>query len=124
MDGGANICLTGNLNSLIIVTPIVPFPISVATKGCKPALGNLCTMQGLLPLPLTNGTYYNQLCYFCKNATETIISPKAILASSKTLHHWTQVGHKSDEPGLITFTSIDFSTMLTLALLKQDGLYC
>jgi hypothetical protein len=59
MDGGANICLTGNLNSLIDTTPIVPFPISVATKGSKPTLGDLCTMQGLLPLPLANRTYYN-----------------------------------------------------------------
>jgi hypothetical protein len=73
MDGGANICLTDNLNSLIDVTPIVPFPISVATKGSTPALDNFCTMQGLLPLPFTNGTYYNQLCYFCKNVTETIM---------------------------------------------------
>jgi hypothetical protein len=123
MDGGANICLTGNLNSLINVTPIVPFPISVATKGGTLALDDFWTMQGLHPLPLVNGTYYNQLCYFCKNAIETIISPEAILASSKTLCPWMQMGHKGDKLGLITFKSNNVSTTITLALVKQDGLY-
>jgi hypothetical protein len=52
MDSGANICLTCNLNSLINITPIVPFPISVATKGSTPTLDNFCTMQGLLLLYL------------------------------------------------------------------------
>ena len=33
MDAGANICITGDLNSLIDAIPIAPFSLSVATTS-------------------------------------------------------------------------------------------
>jgi hypothetical protein len=82
MDGGANICLTRILSLLVDVISIPPLAISAATTSGALSLNNCCTKRGLLPLTLQDGSIYYQPCYYCKNTTETIISPEAILASS------------------------------------------
>ena len=38
IDGGANICLTGDLDILVDVVEIPPLPISVAVNGDAPTL--------------------------------------------------------------------------------------
>ncbi len=94
MDGGDNICITGILGLLVNVESILPLPISVATKSGSVSLNGCCTKRGLLPLSLSDGgSVYYQPCYFCKNATETIISPEATVVSSNTLVHQTKEGH-------------------------------
>ena len=90
MDGGANICITGILSLLVDVETIPPLLISVATTLGSFSLDDCCTKKGLIPLTLLDGLVYYQPCYYCKNATEMIISPKAIVAASDTLVHWTQ----------------------------------
>ena len=94
MDGGANICITGVLSLLVDVVTIPPL--------------------------LSDDAVYYQPCYYCKNATETIISPKAIIAASDTLVHWTQEGHKGNAPGCIQFMSVSGLYSITLALEKRD----
>ena len=123
MDGGANICITGVLDLLIDVEPIPPLPILVATTSNTFSLDDCCTKKGLIPLTLADGSIYYQPCYYCKNATETIISPEAIVAASDTLVHWTQEGHRGDAPGSIRFTSASGLYSITLRLEKRDGLY-
>ena len=123
MDGGANICVTGLLELLVDVEPIPPLPISVATKTGTISLDSCCTKKGLLPLTLDDGSVYYQPCYYCKNATETIISPDAILQASDILVHWTQEGHKDGGPGNIRFSSDSGLYAITLTLEKRDGLY-
>ena len=81
MDAGANICLTGDLHLLVDVVDIPPLPISVALAGDAPSLDDCCTRQGYLPLQLLHGSTHWQLCFYCKNAVKTIISPQAILES-------------------------------------------
>jgi hypothetical protein len=75
MDSGANICITNSLALLIEAVNITPFTF----------LDNCCTKCGLLPLAMTDGSLYYQPCYYCKNATKTIISPQAIIDASDTL---------------------------------------
>jgi hypothetical protein len=118
MDGGANICITGVLSLLVDVVSIPPLPISVATKSGSLSLDVCCTKQGLIPLTLIDGAVYYQPCCYCKNATETIISPEAILAANDTLVHWTQEqeGHKGDASGCIRFTSDSGLYSISLAL--------
>ena len=87
MDGGANICVIGLLKLLVDVESIPPLPISIVTKTAKLSLDSCCTKKGLLPLALDGGSVYYQPCYYCKNATETIISPDAILQASDILVH-------------------------------------
>ena len=123
MDGGANICITGVLSLLVNVVSIPPLPISVATKSGSLSLDGCCTKRGLIPLELSDGAVYYQPCYYCKNATETIISPEAIVAACDTLVHWTQQGHKGDAPGCIRFTSDSGLYSISLVLEKRDGLY-
>ena len=98
------------------VEPITPLPISVATKTGTISLDSCCTKKGLLPLTLDDGSVYYQPCYYCKNATETIISPDAILQASDILVHWTQEGHKDGGPGNIRFSSDSGLYAITLTL--------
>jgi hypothetical protein len=123
MDGGANICITGILGLLVDVEPIPPLPISVATTSGSFSMDDCCTKWGLIPLTLSDGSMYYQPCYYCKNAAETIISPKAIVAASNTLVHWTQEGRRGNAPGSIRFSSDSSLYNITLHLEKWDGLY-
>ncbi len=123
MDGGANICVTGLLELLVDVEPIPPLPIFVATKTAKFSLDSCCTKKGLLPLTLDDGSVYYQPCYYCKNVSETIISPDAILQASDILVHWHQEGHRHGGPGKIRFSSNSGLYAITLSLEKRDGLY-
>ena len=123
VDGGANICLTGVLDLLVDVVPILPLPISVATKAGTISLDDCCTKRGLLPLTLADGSIYYQPCYYCKNAVETIISPQAILTASDVLVSWMQTGHKDGSPGRIRFDSDSGLYSISMTLENHDGLY-
>jgi hypothetical protein len=123
MNGVANIYIRGILGLLVDVVSIPPLPILVATTLGSFLLDDCCTKRGLIPFTLLDSLVYYQLCYYCKNATKTIISLKAILAASDTLVHWTQEGHKGDAPGAICFMSNSGLYSNILELEKQDGLY-
>jgi hypothetical protein len=92
VDGGANVCVTGDIGSLLDVTDIDPIPISVAIEGSASSFDNCITKRGVLPLSLSDGTNYFQMCYYCANMVETIISPAAVLASSDVF----SAGRKKD----------------------------
>jgi hypothetical protein len=123
MDGGANVCVTGILGLLVNALNIPPLPILVTTKSNQLSLNNCCTKRGYLPLMLDYGSVYYQICYYCANALETIISPDAILQSSDILTHWQQEGHQDGSPGTIRFTSNSGLYSITLTLEKCNGLY-
>ena len=123
LDMSANICLTGDLQLLVDVVEIPPLPISVAITGDAPSLDDCCTRRGYLPLQLSDGSMHWQLCFYCKNAVETIISPQAILESSDVFASWTQRGFKDGRPGQIRFDSHDGLLTMRLDLDQRDGLY-
>ncbi len=123
MDGGANICITNDISNLMDMVPIPPFPLPVVTKGAKPMLDECCMMRGLLALPTTTGDTICQPCYFCKQATEMIMSPDAILKSNNKLDQWIQISHKGNAPGFILFSGPSPNNTFTIHLIKQDGLY-
>jgi len=123
LDAGANICLTGDLQLLVNIVEIPPLPISVAITGDTPSLDDCCTRRGYLPLQLSDGTTHWQLCFYCKNAVKTIISPQAILESSDVFASWTQTGFKDDCPVQIRFDSHDGLLTMRLDLDQCNVLY-
>jgi hypothetical protein len=123
MDGGANICVTGNLSSLVGIVDIPPMPITVALAGDDTSMDYCCTKRGYHPLTLNNGSIYWLICFYCANVVETIISPQAVLASSNMFTSWTQTGYKDNQPGSIRFDSNDGHLLMALMLECHDGLY-
>ena len=124
IDGGSNICITGDASLLVDTVDIPPVAISVALAGGPSSFDDTITKQGLLPLTLSDGTTYYQPCYFCANMVETIISPAAVLASSDRFYYWTQVGCKDpDTPGSLVFTSRDGRLSMSFDLDFRGGLY-
>jgi hypothetical protein len=102
----------------------MPIPITVALEGAPSTLDNYITKQGLLPLTLLDGTTYYQPCFYCANMVETIISPVAILASSKEFFYWTQVGCKDPTtPSRLQFTSCDGCLSMKINLEYRERLY-
>jgi hypothetical protein len=89
VDGGSNVCVTGDLGSLLDVFDINPISISAALEGSSTTYDDCITKRGVLPLSLSDGMTYYQPCYYCANMVETIISPAAVLASSDAFYSWT-----------------------------------
>ena len=81
-DSGANLCMTNDPDLLLNVRPCKPFTISLATSDGEPTHTNICRSRGLLPLPLVDGTTYYQACFVNAYASETFISPQAIIDCS------------------------------------------
>jgi hypothetical protein len=124
IDGGSNICVTGDPTILLDLTNIAPIDISVALDGTPSLLDDKITKHGLLPLTLSDGTIYYQTRFYCVHMVETIISPAAILASSNVFYYWTQDGCKDPTvPGRIRFTSKDGLLSMFFYLEYRDGLY-
>ncbi len=114
----------GDLTILLDLTDTAPIDISVALDGTPTLLENKITKRGLLPISLSDGTIYYQPCFYCANMIETIISPAAILASSKAFFYWTQDGCKDPTvPRRIRFTSKDGLQSMFFDLENRDGLY-
>ena len=124
VDGGSNICVTGDIGILLDVTNIPPINISVALSGDFPSLNDRITKRGLLPLTLSDGTIYYQTCFYCANMVETIISPAAVLASSDVFYYWCQEGCRDPTvPGRVRFSSHDGLLNMQFDLIHKDGLY-
>ena len=124
IDGGSNVCVTGDLHALVDVSDITPIEISVALEGVPLSTDNRITKRGLLPITLSDGNTYYQPCFYCANMVETIISPAAVLTSSDVFYFWNQEGCKdSSVPGRIKFTSRDGTLSMHFDLQQRDGLY-
>jgi hypothetical protein len=124
IDGGSNICVTGDLHLLVDLVDIPPVAISIALDGPPLSFDDTITKRGLLPLTLSKGTTYYQPSYYCANMVETIISPAAVLAASNQLYYWTQVGCKDPTtPGSLHFTSRNGRFSLIFDLEYHEGLY-
>jgi len=124
VDGGSNVCVTGNIGSLLDVVDIEPISISVALEGSPSSFDDCITKRGVLPLSLSDGTTYFQTCFYCANMVETIISPAAVLSSSDVFFRWTQDGFRDPTiPGSLRFTSHDGLLSMHFPLRCRDGLY-
>ena len=108
---------------LVDVVEIKPLPILVAINGEDPHINDSCIFRVYLPLNLSDKSTHWQLCFYCKNAVERIISPQAILASSDMFASWTQTGFKDGRPGWLHFDSHNDLCTMQLDLDYPAGLY-
>lgn len=124
IDGGLNVCVTGDLHTLLDIIDITPIDISVALDGVPSSVDDKITKRSLLPITLSDGTTYYQTCFYCANMVETIIYPAAVLASSDVFYFWNQEGCKDPSaPGRLKFTSRDGLLSMHFDLQQKDGLY-
>jgi hypothetical protein len=126
INGGANICFTGDLGLLTDLIVIPPMPILVALQG-EITIDDCCTACGTIPLLLDDGSIYWQDCYYSKNAVETIIFPQAIVNLSDVFQSWHQSGYRIGDPtpGHIKFNSHDGLIGMSMTLVHHEGLhYC
>jgi hypothetical protein len=123
VDGDSNICVTGNLGSLLNVVDIESITILVALEGTPATYNDCITKRGLLPLSLSDGSLYYQPCFYCTNMVKTIISLAAVLASSDIFFSWSQEGFKDPTlPSSLQFTSHDGLLSMFFPLQCQDSL--
>jgi hypothetical protein len=123
IDEGTNICITGDLSTLVRVANIPPLAITVTIKDSKTSVNDCCMKQGLLPLTILDGSIHWQVCFFCASAAETIISPQAVLASSNIFISWLMTGYKDGQPRSLRFNSHDGFLHMLLALVCHNRLY-
>eukprot|EP00970_Alexandrium_tamarense_P017424 scaffold9530_cov222-Alexandrium_tamarense.AAC.7 len=126
-DPGANICITSNLHILQNLTPTTPFPVGLAVSSdSSSVITFLCTMKGCLILPLTNGQFNPQVCYYNAMASDTIISPQAICDDSDgRLSRWSMSGNTDKAPGNLILSDDKDSFCVSFDLHERNGLwYC
>jgi hypothetical protein len=123
-DSGANLCMTNNPNLLMDVHPCAPLTILLATTNRGQSHTNVCRRHGLLPLPLLNGSTYYQTCFVNPYASETFISPQAIIDSSAgSFNKWQMEGFLQGHPGILSLYSPSGLLKMSIQLSQQDGLY-
>jgi hypothetical protein len=121
-DSGANLCMTNNPNLLVDVCPWAPFTILLATSdGCHSHI-NVCRCCGLLPLPLIDGTTYYRTCFVNPYASETFISPQAIINSSGgSFDKWQMEGFTQGRPSILSMYSPSGLLKMSIKLCQQGG---
>jgi hypothetical protein len=58
VDGGSNVCVMGDLGTLLNVINMYPIVISVALEGAPSSTNDCIIKRGLLPLTLSDGLIY------------------------------------------------------------------
>lgn len=123
-DSGANICLTNDLSLLTNVHFCTPFTIEQATNDGNPSSSARCDRRGFLPVPLLDGTVYNQTCYYSAHASDTFISPQVIIdGSTGMLDTWIMMGSSHSRDGSLRFFSPSGLTSMSIPLTQRNGLY-
>ena len=124
-DPGANICMTYD-KSILLNLRLLPAPISVgvAVNNGGDVQQSKCTHVGDLPLRLENGGYHYQRCYYNPSASETFISPQAIVESCPLLRRWTMSGHSDrTQGGMLSFATESGDVYMSIPLTNRGGLY-
>jgi len=122
-DTGANCSMTNNLSLLRNVTDLLnPIQVGVAVdaKGTD-VMYSTCTKVGELTITCTDGSTINTKCFHNPHATDTIISPQAILDESTEFDSWSQVGRRIGQPGELQFHGKNGTKSIALA--QHNGLY-
>jgi hypothetical protein len=122
-DTGANCSMTADWNALRKVKKLdKPILVGVAVMDD----GSLrqtaeCTHIGDYPIECDDGSIVFTKCFYNPNASDTIISPQAIIDASHEYHTWEQVGRRMGQPGQLRF--LGHQSTKTITLHQNNGLY-
>jgi hypothetical protein len=123
-DSGANCSMTNNLTLLKNVRQLLkPIQVGVAVdaKGTDMSYAT-CNVMGDLTITCTDGSTITTQCFYNPHATDTIISPQAILEESLEFDSWSQVGRRLGHAGELQFHGKNGTKAIELA--QSNGLHC
>jgi hypothetical protein len=121
-DTGANCCMTPDMALLQSVeTLLEPITVGVAIVGTHDPTYSQCTHIGFLPVLCDDGSHILTKCFYNPCASDTIISPQAIVDMSDEFHSWQQTGRKYGLPGTLEFLGYSHNQSITLR--QHNGLY-
>lgn len=122
-DSGANCWITANLSALSDVTELAqPIVIGLAvTNDGSVKSSSECTHIDRLTIKCDGGLTFKTSCFYNPNASDTIISPQAIIDESNKFTQWSQTGRKLGQAGQINFTGPNGTKSITFQ--QHDGLY-
>lgn len=122
-DSGANCCMTNQWHLLQDVKEL-PNPVTVGmaleADGSQVEMAK-CKYVGDLILECDDGHEIQTKCFYNPYASDTIISPQAILDHSPQFTQWTQIGTRLGQTGVLQFTGPQETRQITLH--QQNGLY-
>lgn len=122
IDTGRNFNMTNRLNNLVNVVWIEPFSIGMVAKEDKFFLQ--CTHHGEFPIPMLDGSMFYTPMFYNAQASDSILSPKAICsASGGLLSRLAQSGSSDDITGTVSFYNNSGAEVILLTLTKSNELY-
>ena len=122
-DSGANSCMVASDKYLIGCHDIKPITLGLALKVDETEQKCKCSRMGYLPMQRDNGHVHHQPCLINDQATDSIMSPEAIMHACSAFVHWRQEGFVDSTHGTLQFFGINDTLLLTLRLVKRNGLY-
>jgi hypothetical protein len=122
-DEGANCSMTNNLSLLRNVKNLLnPIQVGVAVDAQGTDVTySTCTQIGNLTIMCTDGSIITTKCFHNPHASDTIISPQAILDESTEFDSWSQVGRRLGQAGKLEFHGKNGTKSIALA--QHNGLY-
>jgi hypothetical protein len=102
-----------------VETPII-IGLAVSSDGSISSSSE-CTHIGDLRIKCDDGSSFTTTCFYNPNASDTIISPQAIIDESTEFTSWSQSGRKFGQPSQLNFIGPNGTKTLTLQ--QYNGLY-
>ena len=122
-DSGSNCCMTNQWQLLEDVEELThPVSVGMALEGNGSTVEmTKCQYMGTLRIECDDGHIIRTRCFYNPYASDTIISPQAILDHSPQFTSWVQTGTRIGLPGILQFKGPNESRQITLH--QQNGLY-
>ena len=102
-NSGANSCMADTEAYLIGCHDITPITLGLALKLDESAQQLKCSRMGYLPMRRIDRGVHHQPFLINDHATDSIMSPEAIMQFCKDVVHWRQEGFIGSEPGTLKF---------------------
>ena len=125
-DSGANCSMTANLKALANLRKLaepITIGLAVSQDGTITSTSE-CTHIGDYTFAGDDGKTITTPCFYNPDASDTIISPQAIVDQNKEKYQsWTQVGRGFGQPGQLVFNGRKDEDTVQITLHQTDGLY-